>query len=1617
MTAPKNPETPKPESIVIAPDFAKPEEKRDEPLPASVAADDEQTNRERALAEAQKKKLEQLIAETRKPKPNLKPTKDTSATTQELQRYADSEIQKAKLESDAVLKAIQAEEEIVANALENIIDFPGSGTEVDPADYQRQIDELGFQEAELTKNQKIKVNGALAKASGIEAELIKAHGKNTDPGLIAILLQPIKKRLVALAIFFAGKNLSRERKIKLLKSAGFSKEEIIAKVGDFAEADTEEQIDQPDSELVEQVEDNGQTPELTPKTQSPGEIVSSLKKRREQIREQVRSRKPEPFSPQEGNITKQAISSAEAYLGEYPELHEGFKSWKAKIEEANEQIFDHLALAGSYDPASFVEIGGGFIPGQDPEQTEQMSSEQAIKTKIAETYKQFFPNDEIDTIVDTYLNEVPNTEDTANESPVYRRIGFEMRAMAELLIAKDRKNKEYARIYYAAAMQAMNSEDTATRLLQKNDEGIYENDLFAVLGQEPVLSDEAQEFAEQRLKDFILADLITDNQALAEASRLFGANFELHIGGSGPIIITDKETIQRLASLTSSGQIDEARAAELGIDGLTIKGTVIATRDTLPHEMLHLENAAIRYQEKQAKQLRIQTIISKELDKLDVSINNRSQAIQLITESYFESGLDAESINAKLGEEGFQDEQLANYVKSLVAKETRAGKLLNYYKEISRPPLSEELAATMLSSASGVKIRPINAAQIGINPEKIGQEGISEQEMVIITLINAYNEAAAKALNDDKFRTEVFKPNLEIFTYLLSRKKDMTFTQLQRFLGEGPLASLTAELFPNLFAQEQTKQENGKYSIANIQAIILNRLTSNPDFASLTEEQKQELIAIETELLIGDQSNYLDINGISFNKGSMYSGLQKKFMTNRKYNPAAVKGSRGEVGLWYSFFGNRATIAEDTRPFGYFTPFASSMKMNEAFGAYVVRGFQKVAGKKWGSRIAGTFGFHDAFGADPIGKGLGGQLSTLWPFSVIREKYIKKIDAVDKTYMERLTSARIADTVAQHSASIIGELGKESSQVVLILESIGGFKQEAQGYENSLRDFREPDEHRFNRVFSKSMNLPPSDLRENWLANDSIMGRDMDDLITEGHELFLRKGQMSDNLKELIVALVPDVGSDPTRVESMKKKIYGTEYDLKEQFEKIANAMMTADLAEFNKAKVGTAVPLGTVIRHYTIEDLINAVDQAEADLDDPDKITDWPHVRVKIGESTELYEIDLIKEFVKYFYSAKAAKVIEFGVYGQKAVKAEKALATSVFTVPVGFKDNSSTNNQETKSIAGMYPESFSLMETQEYDYSKTPPTTIGTPIDNKAALKMTDQDIESLQARGYVLIKHPDDPTRILRIEFSDKQRRHLSMVNFVEYDQDVKIMKQTPQGFITPLAPVDAATEDRNNFLFGHMEYDTATGKPLTTFAKKRSKDLIGKVPIAIRDDIDNKNRGLGIYFEYLQKLMQTTELAEVTRKRAKFWAFITKVNKVIRWGVYSGVALGLTVYPPLLSLSLLSPNVFISVVLWDWFMSKYLDRSRDGWKGRNGIAEETAQKLEGMRNTFEQCRNGQTLPTDTLNMLAAYTKNIEKMWEDVMEKFEKLYKYKPNMTQEVSSAVFDYSRAFMKMNTDM
>ncbi|KXK09462.1 MAG: hypothetical protein UZ20_WS6002000511 [candidate division WS6 bacterium OLB21] len=69
------------------------------------------------------------------------------------------------------------------------------------------------------------------------------------------------------------------------------------------------------------------------------------------------------------------------------------------------------------------------------------------------------------------------------------------------------------------------------------------------------------------------------------------------------------------------------------------------------------------------------------------------------------------------------------------------------------------------------------------------------------------------------------------------------------------------------------------------------------------------------------------------------------------------------------------------------------------------------------------------------------------------------------------------------------------------------------------------------------MNLPPSDLRENWLANDSIMGRDMDDLITEGHELFLRKGQMSDNLKELIVALVPKVEKDnPKRNERMKKK-------------------------------------------------------------------------------------------------------------------------------------------------------------------------------------------------------------------------------------------------------------------------------------------------------------------------------------------------------------------------------------------------------------------------------------------------------------------------------------------------
>ncbi|KXK26497.1 MAG: hypothetical protein TR69_WS6001000501 [candidate division WS6 bacterium OLB20] len=972
----------------------------------------------------------------------------------------------------------------------------------------------------------------------------------------------------------------------------------------------------------------------------------------------------------------------------------------------------------------------------------------------------------------------------------------------------------------------------------------------------------------------------------------------------------------------------------------------------------------------------------------------------------------------------------------------RSAKLREYLRQVSEMPMTEELGTTMVTDRGP---EPVTMARLGIDPEGLtGDTQVDEKTASMLVLTDIYNQMSLRATMDKEYY-RVFMSQKAMLGYLLEQRGDMTIGQLQNWLF-GPRTtdsdgksvrrggvinlSMTKGLFAGIDTEKLAQILDSLGAEETLTADTVRDRLADQYPENKTPERTAEYWATITgtdDQLIPLAAQYRDRIQFATNlKGGAYSSLVKDWLTNDR-NPARVK-ERGAVDTWYAMGpGNHSFIHEDTRSpalFGFrgmpnpldifgVTP----MKMNEAYGAWMV--------KLLGKRTAGLLGFHSALGADPIGKGIPGALGSMIKGTAWGRELDKKlkIGAKPGADMARIQAVRIIDSVTQHSYSIMGELagaGFDRESSLLLVEAIGGIKQKNQQFDPATRSLDEPDIHRYNRVFANSRTVPLTAADRAWLEDDSIAWTDptgasvvhsIDDLRAIGHENYLRKGQMSVKLLTEMLRMVPDANFELLSEKGGSAGLNTFDRnELRAEFSRIAEHMMYLDHNALTTSLTQRAAdpnPLSVPIRHFTIDDIISRVNRVESRLEKVGSTVpaemgriDWPHVWVNLGKDENgndiVYEAEMLKEFVSFFYKAKARKVAELGVYGVQQVNYNNALENTPVLAKLGLPVTADR----------MPADMFSLVKDSMED--KTDPVT-GAVIGKKKnweVLGLSEEDLRRLRSDGYVMFEVDDNAggKRMVRIDLPDKRSGSLEGVYFTEYDQYAKIEKKTDQGFVTTYDPFAKLGEEDLNYLFGKMGASGLDGEQ-------------GKVTFNIDDEMGAKHKALGIYFNYMEKLMQVSEFAEATKKRKKFWAFMTNINRIMRWSVYAGVVAGLTINPAMLGVFIWTPDMLIGMFVWDWLFARFLNRARDGWGGRNGIAEELVQKLEGMRNTFEQARNAQALSTDNLNMLDNYVKNIEKMWEDTMEKFSKLVKYSPNSTQEVSSGFVNFADTFVKTNMSL
>jgi len=465
------------------------------------------------------------------------------------------------------------------------------------------------------------------------------------------------------------------------------------------------------------------------------------------------------------------------------------------------------------------------------------------------------------------------------------------------------------------------------------------------------------------------------------------------------------------------------------------------------------------------------------------------------------------------------------------------------------------------------------------------------------------------------------------------------------------------------------------------------------------------------------------------------------------------------------------------------------------------------------------------------------------------------------------------------------------------------------------------------------------------------------DLINDGHQAFLLKGQLSDGL-----------------LNDIKDLIYVDNPGLRPKFQDIGNAMMEEDLDTWASARAALAAdnrPYKDEHQHFTIKDLIERVNRVESNVNKPGQAVNtlymgrgnWPNLEVQIGKDAsgnpQYFDIDDVKKFIVHFYKAKAKQVLETGVFG--------------------------LTQKDDLMIAG----------APNMPPSKSP-RYLGLGITHDEEIRLNN---------GDYITKLDPSTGKIVKVGFGlSSDRSHYSFFVY-EYNRSSKIEKQSMQtGMKIQFPSVQEASEAELLDLIGEVDIvDPATGEK---YLKKK-----GKIIDEIDGEIKNKKAALNFYFMFTQRTMQTQEFAEVAKLKKKLWGWLANLNRIARWTVFTGFIVSMVAAPHLLML--FKAEYVAAIFIWDWIASRFLNRSRDGWGARNGIAEETASKFEGMRSIFEKGRTAQTITGDEVRMMSVYMGAMNKMWEDLMPSYDKVVKYKKNITQNLSTDFWDISKQILSL----
>lgn len=1495
---------------------------------------------------------------------------------------------------------------------------------------------------------------AVNEIENVKQELTRQEGAEQKLGIFNKIVGSLKKRwaLIVVSVRF-GWNL--KKKIDYLKRRGFTDNEIRLLGYEPEEIAT---ITEKKEDLTTEQESAPET--VATKTEIEAEVTPGL----------TADINPREIQGAEGReLINKAITTEIKTLAEEEDKPKNEGSASSRVDHANRELMQEMiGFDTVFDPANLIELGstsvtetgkkivsGELSLDEEDGPLDRLTPEQRVKAK----YLEYFTKPEEQKLINS--GEIPS-------SGYMRRVLIEMNTTIAMIEERNKRVQALAEIYIDAlgATGANLEEKKRNSIPLLEGEGAAERMRVAEVSvkRELILQALDQRYERQELAPDLIDDLLENSNLILTAA------------GPAIILPPDRMQIMVNLLAEKGEKITEGKDVIIN-GFLTKDIIFITDEKHYPHELSHQVNRALRQARAAAAEKIIARLIVDNLIKpkereletlqktdprykeLQTEIENLNQTqiqtimLQQATAFLHNERLDQEQLLKFIQNEKTEDQQemlrLAGLMQQhLQDEEGRAEVLKRVYENTAAMPLMEELGSYLQDHPLTERI---SLSLIGLNPESFTanpDKPLDEKVIATAAMVDMLNRIADR-LNG--LPEEEFKKYAADYDYVKStlareiqERGDMTIGEMYRFMNRLTEFNKLALIFKDgdnrIFADNITsrkgvdkdgkteyteyfvdgvwkrdyanapyepeplailrKYRNEKMSALDFNIQMLAQFggakallqgkpeLQNPDFTSQdklrdlynkylnnelnTPELKRELYYLLVEAnrsTIGLASEHITDPLMTFSTGltgGSYSSTARTFLTSgmhkQRHNLGKGGTNRKAVDMIYAFKGNKAAIMEDTRGSALFilrglwnpldilgvTPY----KMNEAYGAWVVR----LLGKK----AAGFFGFHDALGANPIEKGIPGGLGRLPIFKELSAKL--KIPAIEDPIMNRIKSPKIIDTVAQHSASIGQELGKfglSQSEILLIMEAIGGFKMESTGYSNSRNSFHDIDEHRYNHSLAQMEHLSPE--LKAFLTKDTINGLDIDELVEQKFSPFLRKGQMSDNLLKLITSMTT-ANRMQDYVDAHKKENPGVKgTDVIELFYKMGKAMMQEDLEACKQTDAAGAISYDGE-KHFTIKELIDRVNMVENSTGPGGSVNlkgkdaagntidlgkgDWPEMKVRIGD--EFYDVDDVKMFVDQFYKAKSKIVMEIGVFGQAKGK--------------------------QLDITNLLPNEQVLLEKNH-----------------------------------FVIIRDPRDKTRFVRVtseKYADTSdpRGYKEVFYEAVYDPNAQIQKLSPQGLPIKYDAIPAFSDTDITYLFGEAKTDGDY---------EFLEDGGGKVVDSIDDDIEAKKSALDYYFQFTQRYLQTMEFAEVAKLKKKLWGFFANMNRIIRWTSMASIVIGLTVWPPALGIIFARPDIALSIFAWDWTMSRFLNRSRDGWGARNGIAEEVIGKLDGMRSMFEQARAAQSISTDNQMMLRSYLGAIEKMWEDLMPSYDKVVKYKPNITQRISNDFWNLSKQFVQL----